>query len=85
MRITITTKDWGGRPGTFAVDTAEQAVGYLWKLAFVRETAPDEYMAAVARRVQLFRGAVVRTSSAAEFLTDLAAIGLVTIVWEEDQ
>jgi hypothetical protein len=83
--MTVHVRTLDPRPQEFAVDTPEQAVGYLWKMAFVRESDPGEYMVEVARRVAIYNRHVVRTDSAANFLTDLAAAGFITVDFEEPQ
>ena len=81
MTITVETKSHSGTPETLQSDTAEQMVGYLWKRSFVHEATPDQYMKAVARRVELDSGKKLRTDTAANFLEDLADAGLVDIEW----
>lgn len=81
MTITVNTKSHSGTPETLHTDTAEQMVGYLWKRSFVREATPDEYMKAVAHRVEVDSGKTVRTDTAANFLDDLARTGLIDLDW----
>jgi hypothetical protein len=83
MTVNVTTKDH--RTESFATETAEQAVGYLWKMAFVRESSPDQYMVEVARRVLLYNRHVVRTDNAIDFLTDLAEAGLLSVTFTDNR
>ena len=61
--------------------TPEQAVGYLWKDAFLHETTPGAYMKEVSRRVHLWDGKHPRFNDATEFLIDLEESGLIQIDW----
>lgn len=79
MTITVKTLDDGS---VFTAETPEQLVGLLWKDAFIRESTPDQYMSAVARRVKLWNGHDVRDDDATLFLLDLESAGLIDVGWE---
>jgi hypothetical protein len=76
MRVTI--------PNTHTIytcTTPEQAVGHLWKDAFLHETTPGAYMKEVSRRVHLWDGKTPRCDNATDFLMDLEEAGLLEINW----
>ena len=60
--------------------TPQQLVGFLWHQSFLTEATPGKYMQSVAARLRALGDAPPRTDSAIHFLTDLAQLGVITIL-----
>jgi hypothetical protein len=75
MSVTIITNEGNRITGETALDVVSQ----MNARALLGEPDAWRYMITLAGRVQRLRGSIIRTTSPALFLEDLAAAGFITL------